>query len=220
MSRVWYTSDLHFGHQRVSDIRGYEDTVHHDEAVSREWERVVGKNDIVYVLGDIAVGRHHYALDLLKTLPGRKHLISGNHDIVHPMHSRGHSKAEQRRWFETFETIQPFLCRTLNKHKVLLSHFPYPEAGDGSHREGSRYEQFRLPDTGLPLLHGHTHGKETFHDSEYSDNWLILKNQFHVGWDAWGSLVPQETVIEWLNETYIILSPEDYATITKELDNE
>lgn len=214
MSRVWYTSDLHFGHKRVSELRGFKDTTHHDEEISLEWERVVSKNDIVYVLGDIAVGNYRYALDLLKTLPGRKHLISGNHDIIHPMHHKGQSRAELDRWLQVFETVQPFTYRRLGKHKLLLSHFPYSEWGDGEHREGSRYEQFRLPDLGHPLMHGHTHGKETFHGGAH------INNQVHVGWDAWGTLVPQETVLEWLNETYIFVSPEDYDFLRKAIDNE
>lgn len=220
MSKVWYTSDIHFGHKKVSEIRGFSDTISHDEAIAREWERVVGKNDVVYVLGDIALGNYRYALDVFKTLPGRKHLISGNHDIIHPMHTRGHSRAEQDRWYEVFETIQPFLRKKLNKHELLLSHFPYSEWGDGEHREGSRYDQYRLPDHGLPLLHGHTHGKETFHDSGFTQDWMRIKNQCHVGWDAWGTLVSQEQVIEWLNETYIVVSPEDYDFIRKTIDNE
>jgi calcineurin-like phosphoesterase family protein len=215
MSRVWYTSDPHFGHQKVAEIRGFKTTEEHDYAITHTWKSQVQKNDVVYVLGDISLSNYQYALDTIKELPGRKHLISGNHDIVHSMHSRGQSKSEQARWFETFDTIQTYLVRKLNGHKVLLSHFPYPDAGDGSHREGARYGQYRLPDLGLPLLHGHTHGKETIHDSQYSDDWTIIKNQFHVGWDAWGRLVSQDEVIEWLNETYIILSPEDFDRLTE-----
>ena len=218
MSRVWYTSDLHFGHRRVSEIRGFETTEEHDQTIIDEWNNTVKKNDIVYVLGDIAVGRHRYALDILRELPGRKHLISGNHDIVHSMHTRGQSKGEQSKWFEVFETIQTYLRRSSRGQEFLMSHFPYAEAGDGSHREGARYTQYRLPDLGMPLLHGHTHGTETIHDSQYSTDWTILKNQFHVGWDAWNSLVPEETVLEWLNQSYITVSQEAYDQIKKETE--
>lgn len=218
MSRVWYTSDPHFGHKKVAEIRGFWTPEEHDAALIEQWEDQVTKHDTVYVLGDIALSNYSYALDIIKELPGRKHLISGNHDIVHPMHTRGHSKAELDRWYESFDTIQPFLRKKLNNTEVLLSHFPYMEAGDGAHREGARYEQFRLPDLGRPLLHGHTHGKETIHDSQYSDDWHSIKNQFHVGWDAWGRLVSQEEIIEWLSSTYITLSTEDYTQITEALD--
>jgi calcineurin-like phosphoesterase family protein len=189
MSRVWYTSDLHFGHTRVSEIRGFDTTLSHDLSITEEWHKTVSKNDSVYVLGDIAVGSPQRALAILNELPGRKHLISGNHDVVHSMHTRGHSKAEQLRWFDTFETIQTYVKRKLNGRNVLLSHFPYEEWGDGEHREGSRYNQYRLPNLGEPLLHGHTHGAEQAHD-----------NMLHVGWDAWGTLVSQETVLDWLSD--------------------
>lgn len=220
MSRVFYTSDPHFGHKRVSELRGFWTPEEHDAALIEQWNDQVTKHDTVYILGDIAVSNHRAALDILKELPGRKHLISGNHDIVHPVHERGHSRAELDRWLDTFETIQPFLRKKLNGTEVLLSHFPYPEAGDGFSREGSRFDQYRLPDMGKPLIHGHTHGKETIHDSGYTQQWTTIKNQFHVGWDAWGRLVDQEEIIEWLNSTYVTLSKEDYAQIQEALDGE
>lgn len=188
MSRIWYTSDLHFGHQRVSNIRNYTDVKFHDEAIMFEWDRVVKPKDIVYVLGDIAVSNYNHAFDILNALPGRKHLITGNHDIVHPMHSRGQSRSEHMKWLDVFETVQTYVKKKLNNKAFLLSHFPYAEWGDGESREGSRYNEYRLPNLGIPLLHGHTHGVERDHG-----------NMLHVGWDAWGTLVSQETVLDWLN---------------------
>lgn len=202
MSRVFYTSDQHFGHRRVSEIRGFETADEHDAHIIEKWTKQVTKHDTVYILGDIAMTRYKYALDVLRYLPGRKHLISGNHDVVHPVHERGHSRAELDRWLETFDTIQPFLRKKLSKTEVLLSHFPYPEFGDGYSREGSRFDQYRLPDMGLPLIHGHTHGKETIHDSGYTQTWTNKNNQFHVGWDAWDRLVTQEEIIAWLQQEY------------------
>lgn len=220
MSKVFYTSDLHLGHKKVSEIRGFWTTEEHDAALIEQWNDQVTKHDTVYVLGDIALSNYKYALEILKNLPGRKHLISGNHDIIHPMHERGQNRAELDRWLDVFETVQPFSYRRLGKHKLLLSHFPYSEWGDGAHREGSRYDQFRLPDHGHPLMHGHTHGKETFHGVSFEQSWSHINNQVHVGWDAWGRLVDQEEIIEWLNTTYIILSDDDYAQIKEALDGE
>ena len=188
MSRVWFTSDIHLGHSRVAEIRGYPDVETHDAEIMLEWTRVVKPEDTVYVLGDIAVSKYKNTLELIKLLPGRKHLISGNHDIIHPMHTRGQSRAEMALWLETFETVQTYLRKKLNGHEFLMSHFPYESWGDGEHREGNRYIQYRLPDLDIPLLHGHTHGTETYHD-----------NMLHVGWDAWGTLLSQEQVIEWLD---------------------
>lgn len=214
MSRVWYTSDLHIGHKKVAGIRGFwnendvsyeirdtgfaieevavcaEDTEEHDLVLAQNWDRLVKKTDIVYVLGDISFNGGQHALDWIEKRPGIKHLISGNHDPVGPWDRRAVSK--QRHWLNYFETINPYLRRKLNGHNFLLSHFPYIEWGDGPERGEARYTQYRLLDEGLPLLHGHTHGKETAHGHE-----------LHVGVDAWDlELVSQEFVQDWLNDLY------------------
>ena len=188
MSTVFFTADLHLGHKKVSELRGFATPEEHDAHIISVWNRRVTKRDTVYVLGDIALSNHERALDIIKNeLNGTKHLIAGNHDIVHPMHKRGHSRAEQMRWLDTFDTIAPFLRKTHNHRQYLLSHFPYQSWGDGDHREGSRYNQYRIPDVGIPLIHGHTHGQERAHD-----------NMLHVGWDAWGEPVHLNHIESWL----------------------
>lgn len=193
MSTVWYTSDLHFGHKKVSEIRGFETPDAHDLAITEEWRRVVTKKDIVHVLGDLTLGPSARALQIIRELPGTKHFIAGNHDEVHPAHKTATSRIVTENWYRSFASVHPFLKKTLNHMPVLLSHFPYSDWGDGESREGSRYDQYRLPDKGLPLLHGHTHGREQAHTG-----WSGEAHMLHVGWDAWGTLVPQETVVEWL----------------------
>lgn len=191
MTTTFFTSDIHLGHKKVSEIRGFKTTEEHDAHIISTWNSVVSKKDVVYLLGDVALGAYVYALDLIKNeLNGTKHLISGNHDIVHPMHKRGHSRAEQMRWLDTFQTVSPYLRKTHDGREYLLSHFPYEEWGDGEHREGSRYAQYRLPNRGIPLLHGHTHGPERAHG-----------NMLHVGWDAWREPVHLKHVEAWLETT-------------------
>lgn len=202
MSEVFYTSDIHIGHNKVAELRGfYRDEVRdaggaiqpvrivntdmHDAWLAAVWDSTVKKDDSVFVMGDISINGGQHALDWIAARPGIKHLISGNHDPVHPMH-RTATKALPE-WGKYFETIQPFLRRKLLNSTLLLSHFPYASWGDGPGREGSRYDQYRLPDHGELLLHGHTHGTEKAHD-----------NMLHVGIDAWQRLVPQSEVIEWV----------------------
>ncbi|MEO2133401.1 metallophosphoesterase [Microbacterium sp.] len=192
--RVFYTSDLHLGHENVATRhRGFESSGDHDNTFVDMWLDTVEAGDTVYVLGDV-VGRTRdarYALALLGGLPGTKHLVAGNHDPVHPMHRSTFAK-DMPAWLEVFATVAPFLRRKLVGRELLLSHFPYASWGEGPARggaEAARYPQYRLPDLGTPLLHGHTHGAERTHG-----------HSLHVGLDAWGGkLVPQETVIEWLS---------------------
>jgi calcineurin-like phosphoesterase family protein len=188
MPTTHYTSDLHLGHGAVADKRGFTSTREHDELIRLSWIASVQPDDTVYVLGDVAVSGFDYALGVLADLPGRKHLIAGNHDPVHPMHRRTFA-AKMPRWEEVFETVSPFVRRRVAGHEVLLSHFPYASWGDGA-REGSRFNQYRLVDAGVPLMHGHTHGIERAHG-----------HSLHIGLDAWGMApVRQDSVIYWLDE--------------------
>lgn len=198
-NRVWFTSDLHINHKLVAGKRGFwlkdqdgvaEPNVYaHDDFLAAVWDTTVAPGDTVYVLGDTGIGRFsQVVLPWFEARPGTKHLISGNHDPVFVGHSKW--KKDMREWLEVFESVQSSASVKLAGRKVLLSHFPYEEWGEGPARGGeSRYNEFRFPDKGLPLLHGHTHGTEVAHGHSY-----------HVGLDAHAlELVPQESILEWLN---------------------
>lgn len=170
MTAIWFTSDLHLGHRKVADIRGFgNETDEHDGAIADNWTSVVRTDDQVWVLGDIAVSNPAAALELIDSLPGIKHLIAGNHDAVHPMHRDAHKW--QAAYLAVFASVQPFARRKHAGRDVLLSHFPY-----SADRDATRYPQWRLPDLGDLLLHGHTHSTERY----------TSPREIHVGVDAWG----------------------------------
>lgn len=50
------------------------------EGLIKNWNSVVGKNDIVYVVGDFALCGKQKIIEISKRLNGRKRLILGNHD--------------------------------------------------------------------------------------------------------------------------------------------
>lgn len=202
MTKRWFTSDTHHGHRLVAGLRGFwleefidgkpfePDVDTHNTVLAKNWDRVVGKNDTVFVLGDITMNPKNGAFDWFTERPGIKHLISGNHDSVHPRHTR-HLRA-QKDWHALgiFESINSHGSIKLAGQKVLMSHFPY--AGEGDRKDGGpdRFSEWRFKDEGMPLLHGHTHSAAV-HETPYS---------FHVGLDAHKlQLVPESAVIEWLN---------------------
>ena len=187
MGNIFYTSDQHWGHPHVAALRGFDDVQSHDDWMIERWTRFIGPKDTVFVLGDIAVQNPQRALAIIGNLPGEKHLVAGNHDAAHPMHYRKFNRAFKD-FSEVFATIAPMRQRKINGFPVMLSHFPFEAWGDGWERQGSRHNEWRLPDMGRPLLHGHTHGTERAHD-----------NMFHVGIDAWAQPVPEAWVTEWLN---------------------
>lgn len=202
----FYTSDLHIGHAKVAEIRGFAtteirdtgptiepvvvvDVAAHADYIAEIWDSTVKKDDTVYVLGDTGLGQFEkVVLPWFKDRPGIKHLIAGNHDPVHPC--RSDAVKLQPKWLDVFRTINPYLTRKVAGEKFMLSHFPYESYGDGTTHgeEGGRWNEWRVPEElGKPLVHGHTHGPEREHD-----------NMFHVGWDAWNELVPEERILEWL----------------------
>jgi calcineurin-like phosphoesterase family protein len=86
---------------------------------------------------------------------------------------------------------------------VVLSHFPYTRD-----REATRYPQWRLPNVGTWLLHGHTHGEERVTRRFRSEvvgvvpetygfrHRYTLESEVHVGWDAWKRPVADYEVAE------------------------
>jgi calcineurin-like phosphoesterase family protein len=81
-AKVYFISDLHLGHNKIlnfsGDYRGGTTTEEHDEWIINQWNSVVTKRDVVYVLGDVAFTRE--GLDKCRQLHGYKKLILGNHD--------------------------------------------------------------------------------------------------------------------------------------------
>lgn len=171
MTGVWFTADTHFNHRSMitNGWRPYFSSVEEmNEHIITKWNRVVGKRDTVWHLGDWGMGAVDVHLEILKRLNGTVHLIAGNHDQVWSGHRD--SYRFQQRWMEAgFASVQSFARRKINGVQVLLSHFPY--AGD--HTTTERYAEYRLQDTGMPLIHGHVH-----------DTWRVNGRQFNVGVDV------------------------------------
>lgn len=85
-TRKLYTADLHFGHsairQHCPETRNFALTEEMDIAVMWRVHERVGKNDLLYILGDFAVcSDAEYVRHCFNMLPGRKRLILGNHDL-------------------------------------------------------------------------------------------------------------------------------------------
>lgn len=184
MSNTLYTSDLHLGHRMVAGTRGFDDAAEHDAYLAAEWDKAVRKNDIVWVLGDLTLGSVPWACAWIRARPGRKRLVFGNHDAGHPMHADSMRPVLLEAYRSAFEWFGPFASRKIAGETVLLSHFPYT----ADHTREARFNQWRLPDAGLPLLHGHLH---TTHK-------VTAPGQVHVGVDAWDGAPVFESVVAHL----------------------
>lgn len=74
--------DLHFGHPNIAKIRpglGVDNEEEHRELIIDNWNSVVNKRDVVWMLGDICFKAN--LLPELKRLRGNKFIVLGNHDV-------------------------------------------------------------------------------------------------------------------------------------------
>ena len=79
MSVVRFYSDPHFGHGNMAVKRGFSHSDEMNEHIISEWNKVVGKRDVTYILGDITMEKSSF-YPLLNRLNGLKKVILGNHD--------------------------------------------------------------------------------------------------------------------------------------------
>ncbi len=143
MSRIFFTSDTHFGHSGIlnycRDTRPFENIREHDQALVENWNAVVQPGDVVYHLGDVAWVSDEMN-KTLRRLNGYKVLIPGNHD------DRAlRDKSFCRQWDDIIPG--PYHEMKVQDAKLVLCHYPIWE--------------WNGMFSGAWHLHGHVHGKPT-----------------------------------------------------------
>lgn len=137
MANRFFAADLHLGHKgmvmfevggkpirpwgrpvgkgaleagRITEEEVLERLEAHDEAIIDNWNRVVGPNDKVEVLGDVVIGRSQRYL--IGRLNGKKRLRMGNHDIF------------VRRWNEDYKPYFEEITAYKVFDDLICSHIP------------------------------------------------------------------------------------------------
>jgi calcineurin-like phosphoesterase family protein len=139
--KTYITGDLHFGHNSIMSFcpvtreRFRNDVNYMNEAMIKEWNDLIGAEDTVYILGDVAFMSGYNASLIVKRLNGIKILVEGNHDrkTLKDFHFRSQ-----------FQEVHTYLDISYNGTKVVMFHYPIAE-WDQMHR-------------GSVHLHGHLHG--------------------------------------------------------------
>jgi calcineurin-like phosphoesterase family protein len=162
--RVWMTSDLHFGH---ANIIGYSDRPFHNLAdMTSAHLRLLHKvpaDELLIFVGDMAMGDNDHAVQLIRSLPGHKILVAGNHDLTRD----GKSKFARER--DLFDSVVPFLFWEGGLgRQVLVTHYPAVVTAHDTSRSVINY-------------HGHLHQ----HRIENTP-WVKYIN---VGWDVAHGLI-------------------------------
>jgi len=140
MSNLFYIADLHFRHSSIikfAPMRGNFATVEeHDEHIIERWNSVVGKRDVVYVLGDIHFGSRKHYPQTLGRLNGIIRLVAGNHDHGNIRHLVKYCEIMSGAVPHTIVTPEGL------RYSCIMTHIPVHPA------------QFERWDFNL---HGHTH---------------------------------------------------------------
>ena len=157
--KKFYISDIHLYQESVirESERPYSSVKEmHDDFVIK-WNKKVNKNDVVYILGDVASPSNESQIldvvNILKLLKGRKILILGNHD---------RESYKNLKFKKCFMDIKEYARVNDSGKKVILFHYPM-ESWEGDKK-------------GVIHLHGHTH-KEKIGFKE---------NRYNVGVDVLG----------------------------------
>lgn len=81
---IYLTSDLHFNHTNIltycADTRPFSSIEEMNETLINNWNSIVSAEDTVIVVGDMVMGKHTDAYDLLCRLNGKIIVVRGNHD--------------------------------------------------------------------------------------------------------------------------------------------
>lgn len=83
MSKIFFTSDHHFGHANIIKFsnRPFKDVKEMNEEMIRRWNEKISPEDEVYHLGDFGLSKDRdEILNIINRLNGTKYLIQGNHE--------------------------------------------------------------------------------------------------------------------------------------------
>lgn len=136
---IFFTSDTHFDHHNIlfKYTSGTRTGANKEEMTANmitTWNQRVSPSDTVYHLGDVSFASDERTARILQQLNGTIHLVKGNHD----------KSALSQLCRDRFASIQQYLRVTIDRHTVVMFHYPIYE-WDQMHR-------------GAFHLYGHVHG--------------------------------------------------------------
>lgn len=171
----YFTSDPHFCHDKefVYEARGFSSVEEMNRAIIENWNSIIGKDDEVYVLGDLMLKNDEEGINCLKSLKGKIHIIQGNHDSA--------NRIEKYKECPNVVEVCAAKFFNYNGQSFFLSHFP---------TLSSSWEQNKQFEHRYINLCGHTHTEDKFSDM---DKGII----YHVEMDAHNCMpVSIDTILE------------------------
>ncbi len=162
MSKIWLTSDFHFGHNRefIWKARGYSSIEEMNEIQIEKFNSLVQSDDVVYILGDLMLGDNDKGIECLRRLNGNKYFVRGNHDTD----TRVRLYTDEQNANLTF--LGDATTLKYRKYHFYMSHYP---ALTGNLEKESLHQM-------TLNLFGHTHQSTNFYEDR--------PYMYHVGIDS------------------------------------
>lgn len=115
--RIFFTSDTHFYHTNIIRFchRPFESVEEMNETMIERWNEKVGKDDIIFHLGDFAFCGSSQYKKLLDRLNGKIYLALGNHDW---------RNINEGCWKRFEEVSQQYKIK-IDEQRIYLNHFPF-----------------------------------------------------------------------------------------------
>jgi calcineurin-like phosphoesterase family protein len=135
--KTYFTSDLHLGHANIIKYcnRPFSTVEEMNEQLIANWNGTVGRDDLVYILGDVFFCEAAKARAIMHRLNGMKRLVYGNHDKI---------IRKEPTIQALFDKILPDLHEeSINGTRVIMCHYPLLTWNKAHH--------------GSINLHGHQH---------------------------------------------------------------
>jgi calcineurin-like phosphoesterase family protein len=126
-----------------------------DKTLVENWNRIVHRNDTVYIVGDFIFRAKCTPDEYLSVLKGRKHLIIGNHDS---------KLLKNEEAMAMFVESTPYLKLDDKGRQVILCHYPIAE-WDGYFRDKCYH------------LFGHVH-------NNFKNPWHGFMSKLHNCWNV------------------------------------
>ena len=148
-NQIWFSSDLHFNHNKdfIYKPRGFNNIFEMNKTIIKNFNSIIKPEDDLYLLGDIFLGDLSAGISLFNQLPGKIHLIWGNH-------CTNNRKEAMSKCHNVVEVIGYATIIKYNKIHFYLSHFPTCT---------TNFDDYQKPLKQRTIcLAGHTHSKEKF----------------------------------------------------------
>lgn len=167
---IYFSSDLHFNHSKdfIYEPRGFKDVNEMNNTILMNFHSIINYDDDLYLLGDSFLGELSAGIELFNQLPGRIHVIWGNH-------CTDNRKAAIANCNNVVEIIGFAGMIKYKKYHFYMSHFPSATANFDIDKPLSQR---------VLALSGHTHSKEKFEPCGSYNVALDAHNCFPVSIDT------------------------------------